>query len=196
MVASDPVGTKSAILDWGPQSDVPLWQRGIPFHDVPGDINYAYQGTSHMSSVDELKRNYASLTIQTNPEDTQNAINAINSSNRSLKKWDVAGPNCASVCRDVVNKILGLNSGALSPRGFWTDAYLKYSKAALARNANPTPGKTVMEIPTGKGIDYGKPRYGMNTFDFVWLLLQQHQPKPEATSKFCYIDENGKKVCH
>jgi hypothetical protein len=64
---------------------------------VPGDTNYAYQGTSHMFSADDIRHNYAALTIQTNPEDTQKAINAINAKNAELKKdgiRDVTGPNC------------------------------------------------------------------------------------------------------
>jgi hypothetical protein len=138
------------------------------------------------------------LTIQTNPVDTQNAINAINSTNASLTNYNVYGPNCTTVCRDVLHKILGLDTNSIRPTALWSDIFLKWSKQAMQPRQSTSRGTPAPKVQSTHGVDYGNPRYGMNTFDFVWMLLQQQnqqQPKPQVTSKICYTDENGKQVC-
>jgi RHS repeat-associated protein len=184
MVASDPAGQQSAILDFGPAAGASRVSEALGL-DVPGDTRYA----AHMSSADEIRKDYASLTIRTNPQDTQAAINAINSANASPQTYNAYGWNCSSVCKVILQKILHLDSIAISPTALWTDAFLQWSKQASGG------------IYPVHGVDYGNPRYRMNTFNFVWMLLQQQnqQPppplKPKVTTKICFTDANGKTVC-
>ena len=185
MEAYDPASKQSATLDFGPAAGASRISEALGL-DVPGDTNYA----AHMTSADDIRKNYSSLTIQTNPVETQEAITAIKSSNASLTKYNVYGPNCTTVCRDILRKILHLDSVAVSPNELWFEAYSKWSKS------------TVPPAQTKHGEDYGNPRYGTNTFDFVWTLLQQQsqqQPSqqltPQVTTKICFADENGKQIC-
>lgn len=133
--------------------------------DVPGDVNYQ----NHMTA-DEMKQDYSSLTIQTNPEDAQKAIEAINAFNSSKPDYNLYGNNCSTVCRDVLHKILKLDSTSYKPGSVWADIYKKWSKAALTQK----PGSKPPEVQSKHGKDYGQPRYGgMDPFDFAWLLLHQ-----------------------
>ena len=130
---------------------------------VPGDTNYG----SHMTSADEIRQDYTSLTIQTNPEDTQKAIEAINTYNGVPHEYMTYQQNCTTVCRDVLNKILKLDSTSIRPVSLWGDIFAKWSNAAL----NQQPGSKPPTVQSKHGMDYGRPRYPMNTFDFTWLLL-------------------------
>jgi RHS repeat-associated protein len=193
MEAYDPATRQSATLDFGPAASASRVSEVLGL-DGPGDTNYA----AHMPSADEIRQDYSSLTIQTNPVDTQKAINAINSANASLKTYNVYGQNCTTVCRDVLQKILGLNTNSIRPTSLWSDIFLKWSKQAQQARQQ---GSRAPNVQSNHGVDYGNPRIGMNTFDFVWMLLQQQkqqpppQPKPQVTTKICYTDENGKQVC-
>jgi hypothetical protein len=150
------------------------------------------------TALTDIRNNYSSLTIQTNPADTQKAINAINSSNASLTTYNVYGQNCTTVCRDVLQKILGLKTNSIRPASLWEDAFFRWSKQAQHPNCSAGRGCQTVQVQSTHGVDYGNPRYGMNTFDFVWMLLQQQtqqQPTTQVTSTICFTDENGKQAC-
>jgi len=165
MVAYDQTTGDSAVMNFGPrdQTDAARAQEvaGIA---VPGDTNFG----SHITSPDELKQDFTSLTIQTNPEDTQKAIKTINSFNGDSHQCMTYSQNCTTVCRDVLHKILKLDSTSIIPKSLWGEIYKKWSNAALTQQ----PGSKPPNIQSNHGVDYGRPRYGMNTFDFMWLLLR------------------------
>jgi hypothetical protein len=108
LLASDPNTGQAAELNFGPVKTGNLWSdTGSKINeamvgDEPGDANYG----RHIQSADDLRQRAAALTIQTNPEDTQKAINLINQFNNSQPPdWNVTGPNCTTVCRDLLNTI-------------------------------------------------------------------------------------------
>jgi hypothetical protein len=48
--------------------------------------------------------------------------------------------------------------------------------------------------PSQQGFDYGNPRFGMNTFDFIMQMLLQPQQE-QVTSKICFTGDGGQQVC-
>jgi hypothetical protein len=125
-------------------------------------------------SADEMRQDYTSLTIQTNPVDTQKAIQAINEFNGKAENYNLYGQNCTTVCRDVLKKILKLDSTSIIPKSLWSDIFKKWSNQALTA----APGSKPPTVQSQHGIDYGQPRYGMNTFDFIQLQLHPPQRGP------------------
>ena len=190
MAAYNQANRQSAIMDFGPANGASQTQMALGW-DVPGDTKYA----SHMISVDEVKRDFASITIQTNPEETQKAITAINSTNAAQPAYNVYGSNCTTVCRDVLKKILGVNTNSVRPAAFWSDIFSDWSKQAQRPRQTTSRGSSGTQVQSTPGVDYGNPRYGMNTFDFVWSLLQQQGQRGTVNSRICFTDENGKQVC-
>ncbi len=183
MVAYEQTTGESAVMDFGPdKAQSWLIERGLPI-DVAGTTNY----DAHQETLDQIRQDYTSLTIQTNPEDTQKAIDAIRSFNADNHDWNVTGPNCTTVCRDVLKKILKLDSTSIRPKSLWSDIFKKWSNNALNN-----PGKTV-PVQNQHGIDYGRPRVGIDTFILNWMLL--NPPREEVTHKICWTDDKGKKVC-
>jgi RHS repeat-associated protein len=164
LVAYDQSTGNSAVMNFGPRDEDAgaRVQEGLGIA-VPGDTNFG----SHITSADELKQDFTSLTIQTNPEDAQKAIQAINSFNGDPHQFMTYSQNCTTVCRDVLHKILKLDSTSIKPVSLWGEIYKKWSNAAL----NQRPGSKPPNIQSRHGTDYGRPRYGMNTFDFAWFLL-------------------------
>ena len=168
MVAYDPSTRQSAVADFGPQngdSRVVQAEEGAGM-DVPGDVNYQ----SHMSA-DEMRQDYTSLTIQTNPGDAQKAIQAINEFNGKAEQYNLysrhGNENCTTICRDILKKILKLDSTSIRPKSLWSDIFKKWSNQALTQPSGSKPPT----VQSNHGIDYGQPRYPINTFDFVWRLL-------------------------
>jgi Domain of unknown function (DUF4105) len=129
-LAYDQSTGNSAVMNFGPGDETAAARAqevlGIA---VPGDTNFG----SHITSADELKQDFTNLTIQTNPEDTQKAIQAINGFNADSHDYKTYSQNCTTVCRDILHKILKLESSSIRPVSLWDDTYKKWSKAALNR---------------------------------------------------------------
>jgi len=168
MVAYDQSNGHSAVMDFGPKNGSNLGTEAaeVAGADVAGDVNYQ----SHMSA-DEMRQDYSSLTIQTNPEDAEKAIQAMNAFNSADPKYNLYSENCTTVCRDILKKILKLDSTSIEPSSLWADIFKKWSKQALTQPPVSNP-PTVQSKP---GTDFGQPRYPTNTFDFVWMLLHPQQ---------------------
>lgn len=193
MAAYNEGNGQSAIMDFGPANGASQ-ARMIGGRDVPGNTNYA----SHMTSANEIRRDYASLTIETNPEETQKAITAINSTNASQPAYNLLGANCTTVCRDVLQKILDLKTNSIRPTALWSNIYLRWSKEAQQPRKATSRGSSAPQVKSTHGVDFGNPRYGINTFDFVWNLVEQQgqqRQDTKVTSKTCFEDANGKQVC-
>jgi hypothetical protein len=125
---------------------------------------------------------FATLTIQTSPEEAQKVINLLDAmmKNGSVPDYSALSNNCTTVCEDVL-KDLGLNFGDKLPSSFWSDAYYKYSAAA---QAHPI-WTQLLGTQHAPGYEYGNPRNfpGVNNFS-QWLFQlyqnQQQQPQPKA----------------
>jgi hypothetical protein len=186
MIAYDPSGKNSAVMDFGPSKSsigANFLSKAIG-QDVPGTTDY----DAH-KDIAAIKENYASLTIQTNPADTQKAIDAINQFNGKYHDWNVVAPNCTTVCRDVLALVLGFDNNATRPASLWDAVFRKWSHRALS--------KRPVTVAAKHGVDYGRPRG--NPFGYLELLLGiKHDapttaPKKErVSSQVCFTDENGK----
>jgi RHS repeat-associated protein len=148
-------------------------------------------------SADDLRRDYAALSIQTSPEQAQDVINFINGFGAAENPYRLFQANCSTVCRDALKAVgvLPRNYGSITPFGLWSALYRRLSNPAKQRFSTTTGyGEQFqsLRIDSQKGVDYGSPRFGMNTFDFIMLILR---PKEEVKSKICYPGEDGKQVC-
>jgi len=116
-----------AFLSVGPDTrhdpDIPL----NPNQGVPGTTTF---DLDQINTADDLRQNFAALTIQTTPEVAQQAINAIRSGAGS-GNWAMLGNNCTTACAKVLTDI-GLSVGGKgwlpwTPSRFWANLYQKYA---------------------------------------------------------------------
>jgi RHS repeat-associated protein len=140
---------------------------------------------------------FATLTIQTSPEEAQKVLNQISAmtSGPAPNYSAVFGSNCTTVCEDVLHD-LGLDFGDRTPSGYWDDLYRRYSQDAAD---NPfkifAPSSS---IPRQTGREYGFPRYGLNYSQLLFQLYlnqwnqQNNQQKP--TRKAC-VTAGGETTC-
>lgn len=180
LFANDPTSGSSgssAMMSFGP-ADTSI--RGaidqatmIP---VPGDTSFGLP-----MSGDELRQKYVMLTIQTEPEVTQEIISYMNAFNeKGWQEWNLPGPNCTTVCRDALKAtgILPKDFDSISPNGFWEALYSRFGNPSTMKftvtNMRYGEVSERLNIPTQTGVDYGNPRYGMNTLDYlVWYMHSQ-----------------------
>ena len=149
---------KSAFFSYGPAGDGKVWQS------VPATSSFPmnFQGS-------------ASLTIQTNPEDAQKLIDAVNKiESGQLPDFNLFSSNCTTELEDVL-KDYGLDFGDNDPSQYWAHLYSSYSQDAM-----DNPFRAFGPVPNQSGKDYGNPRYGMNTNDLLfrlwWYSAFQNQP--------------------
>jgi hypothetical protein len=128
-------------------------------------------------SADDLRKSYAALTIQTSPEQAQEVINFIKQLSTTDNPYRLLQTNCTTVCRDALKAIgiLPRNYGSITPMALWSTLYSRFSNPATQRYTTSTRyGEYFqsLQIPREQGRDYGNPRFGMNTFDFIMLQLR------------------------
>jgi hypothetical protein len=119
---------------------------------------------------------FASLTIQTNPEQAQALIDAITKIENGQAPGYSAflGANCTTMVEDAL-KDLGLDFGDQSPSSFWQHASANFSDAGL-----DNPFKAFLTAPNAGGHDYGTPRYNNQSqlmFALYWLQVHPDQDK-------------------
>ena len=135
----------SALESFGPNIHAPLGAGESNF-----DMNL-------FSSAQGLRDNYVSLTIQTNPELTQEVITYMRS-NPDPSVWAMTGPNCSTQCGKILQKFK-----------------LDYQKSLVNRNLTPkflfknlmsryNPGQSTSNPQ--QGHDYGAPRADM--YQLLW----------------------------
>jgi len=173
LFANDPSTGESAMMSFG-ELDNSLSGRLLT---MTGGPMTATQTFGWPTSADNLRDNYAALSIQTTPDQAQEVINWIKNFSPSSNDYRLFSKNCATVCRDAL-KALGLipqNNRNITPKGFWKTLFKRYS----ANTNSNRFWKSVGIIPGSKGTDYGNPRFGMDTFNFIMLQL-----KPNCTDWF------------
>ena len=133
----NPDNGRYAFLSYGPENgDMNLFTK------TPGQFNFP---------VDF--RNSSSLTIQTNPEDSNTLINAITAiNNGQAPDFSLFTNNCTTEVQDVL-KDLGLNFGDILPSTYWDDLYHKHSE-----DVKENPFNLLFTAPHQAGKDYGNPR--------------------------------------
>ena len=174
MAATNQETNDFAFMSVGPQTHHDPNILSNPIEGVPGTSEFNLP-----RSVDELRNNFAALTIQTTPEVAQQAIDAIRAG-AGTGNWAMLGNNCTSACATVL-KDLGLSPGSKgflpwTPSRFWANLYFKYGKSKQPAWLRWTVQATsLIQRPVTTGYDYGNSRYGMNTFDFIMLQLNAPQ---------------------
>jgi hypothetical protein len=181
LAASNQQSGDFAFLSVGPQRHLDPLIPLRPFEGVPGTTAFNIPGTA-----DELRKNFAAITIQTTPEVAQQAIDAIRAG-AGTGNWALLGNNCTSACSKVLREI-----GILPQRGYatpfqrpntlWNTLRAKYqadlspsARSNLSRNSG-----SLFEVKNG--TDYGRPRYWTNVFD--WLYLQLNAPVKACVTVF------------
>ncbi|MCZ2149022.1 MAG: RHS repeat-associated core domain-containing protein, partial [Bryobacterales bacterium] len=136
---------------------------------------------------DRAGQNYASLTIQTTPEQAQKVIDFIKPLvSRQAPDYSALSRNCTTVCQDALAD-LGLNLGDLTPTGLWNDLFGRFSAKALGRNRLGVVGAVQnlfqpIRPEYRPGTEFGVPRnFGPGNFDLFRLYLNQLSgPQPKA----------------
>lgn len=154
--ANNPTNGQSATMSFGPE------ERS--FFAVFGGTSSTKTFGMPMSA-DDLRSNYASLTIQTSPEDAQKVIDYIKQLSTNATPYEAFAEsykaNCSTVCREALKIIGVLNSKdkTFSPAGLWQDLYSTQHKGPYPANSGYFDPKN--------GRDYGRPNYGyLNPFQF------------------------------
>ncbi len=150
-----------------------------PIREGIGDTERTLAGMSQVSTsefglagatADSLRQQYASLTIQTRPEEAQQVIDWIGQHGgveALAGGYMLYDQNCTTVCRDalkMVNKIAQGNQD-WSPSGFWKTAFSQY--------AHPYFQNTFGWTGSQPGVNYGQPRGGYDSFRLLELLSKQ-----------------------
>jgi hypothetical protein len=169
LFVNNPSTGESAIMSYGmvDNSQSGKFLTGI---DAPMAATKTYELPQ---SGDELRDTYAALSIQTTPEEAQDVLNYIKNFSPSSANYILTSNNCATVCRDAL-KAIGLISPKNSnwtPTSLWRTIFNRYSKNTWQNRLDKSFGIA----PSSAGQDYGNPRFGTNTFNFVnrWLVTVQ-----------------------
>jgi RHS repeat-associated protein len=183
MLAYDQSTGDSAVQSFGPVSHSASSEAEMGLGiAVSGTGNY---GFADIKSADQLRQDYASITIQTSPEETQKVIQYI----RTHSDGDYAtySNNCTTTCGKILRSLSLYKKNSITPKGFFTDLLQQYGSSK-----NPA---TIQY-----GQDYGKPRSGYDAFQLMFLGIQNQEsaskkPKEVVKSKVCYSGDDGKQNC-
>lgn len=178
LFANNPKTGQSGLMSFGPADSS---NSGRFFTALNGPMSSTNQ-YDLPQSADDLRSNFAALTIQTTPEQAQAVLNFIkNVSANTPEDWyRVLSENCTTVCRDAAKAvgILPPDAGSITPYGLWSTLFQKYAKnptySTFSSLPYASPTFSIMNIQDKKGVDYGNPRFGMNTFDFIMLQLKSN----------------------
>jgi RHS repeat-associated protein len=171
LFANNPANGQSAMMSFGP-TDRSAGTRAIQVLGGPVGSTTTF---AWPKSADEVRQNYAALSIQTSPEQAQDVINFINRLSTTENPYKLYETNCTTVCRDALKGIgiLPRDFASITPYGLWSSLFSRYGNSNLQRFSTTTRyGEQFqsLRIDTRQGTDYGNPRFGMNTFDFIMLM--------------------------
>lgn len=197
LAASNQQTNDFAFLSVGPQTHLDPAILSHPLEGVPGTSAFSLP-----QNADDLRKNFAALTIQTSPEVAQQAIDAIRNG-AGTGNYAVLGNNCTSACAKVL-KDIGLYPGSKgglpwTPSKFWANLNLLYGKKrppAFVRSIlGSTIGSSPLITPSFQlGSDFGNPRFGVNTFD--WLMLQLQAPMKACVTTSDSASGTSSTECH
>ena len=164
---------KTAFIDFYPKGGTDALGRG------PGTFNPGDMGER---GAQNAEGKFASLTIQTNPEQAQALIDAITKmENGQAPDYSAfLGTNCTTLIEDAL-KDLGLDYGDQSPSSYWADLFASQSSASWA---DRTIAAFTGSAPHA-GQDYGRPRYNNQSqlmFALYWLQMHPDQDKSSVTT--------------
>jgi hypothetical protein len=169
---------QTAFLDYYPQNGTNCFGSGT------GTFN---TGDLQSRAAEFQAGKFASLTIQTTPDEAQKIIDQISKMlNGSAPGYSAATNNCTTTCEDVLRD-LRLDFGDTLPGSYWDSIYRRYSQDV---QDNPFKAFPFTSAPQRTGVEYGSPRNVGQEVDFVrlmfqiyqnqWNQQQQHQKPPKA----------------
>jgi len=167
MTAENQQTGAAAVMSFGPIRD----NVSDTVHTLAGDpvVSTSEFGLAG-ATADSLRQQYASLTIQTTPEEAQQVIDwigqhgGVEAIGGGYMLYD---QNCTTVCRDalkMINKIAQGNNN-WSPQSFWKTAFSQYAGSYWKNNFGWTGSQP--------GVNYGQPRGGYDSFQLLELLSKQ-----------------------
>lgn len=150
-----------------------------PIREGFGDAERTLAGLPQVSTsefglagltADQLRQQYASLTIQTTPEEARQVIDWIKQHGgveALAGGYMLYDQNCTTVCRDALKMINKLVQGNKdwTPSRLWKTLFSNYAHPYWQNNFNWTASQP--------GIDYGQPRGGYDPFRLLELLSKQ-----------------------
>jgi RHS repeat-associated protein len=142
---------------------------GIP---VPGTDRFGFED---IKSPDDLRKNFASYTIQTTPEEAQEVIDAIRAhpDGDYTTYWN----NCTTSCSKLLRLIKQSSSHALTPVAFFHDIWGQEHGGS---------GRYVHSFDRGQ--DYGHPRQGYDPFQMFFWLMGSNDKSSVTTTETYSID--------
>jgi RHS repeat-associated protein len=138
-----------------------------------------------MKSAQAVRNTYAAITIQANPELTQEVIDYIRN-NPDPSVWLMTGPNCSTQCGKILHKFKldyqkSLINRNLTPKYLFKNLMMRYNPSQ--QNVKPSGG-----------VDYGHPQFDM--FNLFWLSIKSgNDATVKVTVTNCVTDEKGQKHC-
>ncbi len=175
LFANNPDNGQSAMMSFGP-SDRSAANESIVVLGGPVGSTTTF---GWPNNAEDLRQNYAALSIQTTPEQVQDVINFIHRLSASADPYALYSTNCTTVCRDAL-KVIGIlpkNFGVIAPFSLWSNLFGRFGNPAKQRYRTTSRYGELLPsliIDDRRGTDYGNPRFGMDTFDFIMLML--HPP--------------------
>jgi RHS repeat-associated protein len=171
---------QSAVESFGPA------KPGDPNQFVPsGTPGQEGFGLQNIQSADQLRQNFSAVTIRTTPEVAQEIVNAIKSANDG--NYQAVFNNCT----DAAKKVLaagGISTTRGLPSGQWDDLYTHYSSDSWWK-------RHTLGAPFQLGHDYGRPRWGMNTFDMMFLLMKPDNSSVTTTETYTINCQKNPGAC-
>jgi hypothetical protein len=122
------------------------------------------------------------VTIQTNPETAQHAIDLIRNG-FGEGNWAIFGNNCTTSTANLLDEIgltVGHNFGPWAPDNFWANIMALYGRNADIYSRRSAWLGSAPIVSTPNGVDYGLPGFGMDTFD--WLFGQINPDRFSVTT--------------
>jgi RHS repeat-associated protein len=144
-------------------------------------------GTFNGGAFSEREGRFASITVQTTPEITQQVIDFIKDIKAHPQRYVFPFKTCTTVCNTAL-KLVGMGSPAtLTPQGLWNTWLNRYT----SQRSQSFDGKSFLPPPpqVSPGVDYGNPR--TNALDWQRSLfdLWRNQPKQAC------VEAAGEKTC-
>jgi RHS repeat-associated protein len=148
MLVYDQQTGASAVESFGPdhnQADPLLTAMNV---GVPGTDRFDFE---NFKSPDDIRSNFATITIKTTPMEAERLINLIKA--RSDPKYTLRKDNCTTTCRNIMRELQLTLSNSITPLMFWKDLWNEQQHNRLGWLWKPPSFKP--------GQDYGTyhPRY-------------------------------------
>jgi RHS repeat-associated protein len=157
----------SAIESFGPIHSSPIYS-GESMYDM---------STKMFPTAENLRDNYASITMQTTPEVAQQVIDFIRE-HPDPSTWTAVWPNCSSEVQKILKQFKLTNSNSL-----WAGRTPKLLWASLLSQYNPT--FAAFGVPPQQGRDDGNPRQGggLDMYDLLWMTIKGSEEQGTVTTQ-------------